>query len=228
MTLSTIASDVDIVNTGSDTGVVAYEGNKAGASAPVRRSSAAGTRSALVRAAAGLLEERGIAGVTLRAVGERVGVSRQAPYRHFADKEELLSVVAAGYFERVGEEMAEAGAAAEGPFGRLEAMAVANVRFALANPFRARLMFGPEVKGSPHPEVHEAARAVYEGFVRVVAECQEAGELPAGNPVELAALMYATSHGAVDLALAGHAEEEKGLGDPVGLVRTLLAHLRTV
>ena len=46
--------------------------------------------------------------------------------------------------------------------------------------------------------------------------------------MELAALMYATSHGAVDLALAGHAEEEKGLGDPVGLVRMLLAHLRTV
>lgn len=200
---------------------------KAGASAGAVRSSGAGTREALLRAAAGLLEERGVDGVTLRAVGERAGVSRQAPYRHFADKEELLSVVAAGYFRRLGAEMAEAGAAVDGQFGRLEAMAVAYVRFALASPFRARLMFGPEVKGSPHPEVHGAARAVYEGLVLAVADCQEAGELPAGDPVELAALMYATSHGAVDLALSGHAEEEKGLGDPVGLVRRLLAHLRT-
>ena len=206
---------------------MASKGDTAGASARVSRSSGAGTRSALVRAAAGLLEERGIGGVTLRAVGERAGVSRQAPYRHFADKEELLSVVAAGYFEWVGEEMAQAGAAADGPFGRLEAMTVAYVRFALANPFRARLMFGPEVKGSPHPEVHQAARAVHEGFVRVVAECQEASELPTGDPVELAALMYATSHGAVDLALSGHAEEEKGLDDPMRIVRLLLARLRT-
>lgn len=186
-----------------------------------------GTRSALLEAAAGLLEGRGIGAVTLRAVGERAGVSRQAPYRYFADKEELLSVIAAGYFGRLDAEMVEAGAAAEGPFGRLEAMVGAYVRFALANPFRARLMFGPEVKGSPHPGVHEAAGTLYDGFVRAIAACQEAGELPAGDPVELAALMYATSHGAVDLALSGHAEKEKGLDDPARIVRSLLARLRT-
>ncbi len=184
------------------------------------------TRTALLGAAAGLLEGGGIQAVTLRAVGERAGVSRQAPYRHFADKEQLLSVVAAGYFERVGEAMAEAASAAGDPFGRLEAMVEAYVGFALASPPRARLMFGPEVKGSSHPGVHEAARAVHEGFVGVVAECQRAGELPAGDPVELAALMYATAHGAVDLTLSGHTEEAKGLGDPLFLVRLLLSHLR--
>jgi hypothetical protein len=52
------------------------------------------------------------------------------------------------------------------------------------------------------------------------------GCLPVGDPVELAALMYATAHGAVDLALAGHNQEAKGLGDPLSLVRLLLAHLR--
>jgi hypothetical protein len=77
------------------------------------------------------------------------------------------------------------------------------VRFALANPHRYRLMFGEKMQGSPHPEVHEAAHALYEGFVGAVAECQEAGELPAGDPAGLAALIYATVHGAVDLALAG-------------------------
>jgi hypothetical protein len=40
--------------------------------------------------------------------------------------------------------------------------------------------------------------------------------------------VYATSHGAVDLALSGHAEEAKGLGDPVELAWMLLAHLRTI
>ena len=185
-----------------------------------------GTRAALLRAAAELLEGRGMAAVTLRAVGERAGVSRQAPYKHFADKEELLSVVAAGYFGRIGDERAEAADAAGDAYGRLEAMAGAYVRFAMSNPHRCRLMFGPEVKGSPHPVVHEAAGAVYQRFVGAIAACQEAGDLPEEDPVRLAALMYATAHGAVDLAISGHAEESKGLGDPLSLVQLLLARLR--
>lgn len=180
----------------------------------------------MILAAAGLLEERGMGAVTLRAVGERAGVSRQAPYRHFADKEELLSVVAAGYFGQVEEEMVEAAGATDGSFGRVDAMVAAYVGFALGNPERCRLMFGPEVKASPHPAVHEAARAVHGLFVRAVAESQEAGLLPGEDPVELAALVYATAHGAVDLALSGHTEEEKRLDDPLALVRLLLARLR--
>ena len=66
---------------------------------------------------------------------------------------------------------------------------------------------------------------MYGRLVGVVAECQEAGELPGGDVLGLAALLYATVHGAVDLALAGHAEEEKGLGDPLTLVRLLLVRL---
>lgn len=167
-----------------------------------------------------------MAAVTLRAVGERAGVSRQAPYRHFADKEALLSVVAAGYFEQLGVMMEEAADAASGSFGSLEAVVGVYVSFALASPHRCRLMFGPEVKGSPYPEAHGAAGAVHRQFVSIVADCQEAGDLPAGSPVEMAALIYATTYGAVDLALSGHDEEAKGLGDPLSLVRLLLAHLR--
>lgn len=184
------------------------------------------TRSDLLEAAAGLLEERGIEAVTLRAVGERAGVSRQAPYKHFKDKGQLLSVLAARYFERLAEEMISAPEGTGGtPLARLEAMLEAYVRVALGSPARYRLMFGPEVRGRPYPEVHEAARGLYGRFVGVVAECQEAGELPGGDPLGLAALLYATVHGAVDLALAGHDEEEKGLGDPPALVRLLLARL---
>ncbi len=135
--------------------------------------------------------------------------------------------IAADYFDRVGVGMAEAADAAGNAFGRLDAMAEAYVGFALESPHRCRLMFGPEVKGSPYPVVHEAAGAVFERFVGVVAECQEAGDLPEEDPIRLAALMYATAHGAVDLALSGHTEEAKGLGDPLALVRLLLASLRT-
>ncbi|MGH3146651.1 MAG: WHG domain-containing protein, partial [Rubrobacter sp.] len=88
------------------------------------------------------------------------------------------------------------------------------------------LMFGPEMRNIPLAEVHEAAGAVYERFVLAVAEGQKAGRLPEGDPVELAALLYATSHGAVDLALAGQDKESKGLDDPLALLRLLFVHLR--
>src|SRR4028118_763436 len=90
-----------------------------GVGEPVPRVARRGdTRVALLEAAAGLLEGGGVGAVTLRAVGERAGVSRQAPYNHFADKGVLLSVLAANYLGRLGEAMAEAGrGAAAGPAG---------------------------------------------------------------------------------------------------------------
>ncbi len=60
-------------------------------------------RAACVRAARELLEEGGSAGLSLRAVARRAGVSATAPYRHYADREALVSAVAAeGYRELAG------------------------------------------------------------------------------------------------------------------------------
>ncbi|GAA1667197.1 hypothetical protein GCM10009765_15850 [Fodinicola feengrottensis] len=56
---------------------------------------AVNTCDALVEAAAKLLDGGGVAAATLREVGHRAGVSHNAPYRHFPDKEALLAAVAA-------------------------------------------------------------------------------------------------------------------------------------
>jgi hypothetical protein len=139
-----------------------------------------------------------------------------------------LSVLAAGYFERLGLEMWRAAEEAGGnPFSRLRAVGEVYVRFALANPHRYRLMFGEKMQGSPHPEVHEAAHVLYEGLVGAVTECQEAEQLPRGDPTRLAALIYATVHGAVDLALAWQSEQSKGLEDPISQLHLLLYYLRS-
>lgn len=61
-------------------------------------------RAACLRAARELLEEDGSAGLSLRAVARRAGVSATAPYRHYADRDALVSAVAAeGYRELAGE-----------------------------------------------------------------------------------------------------------------------------
>jgi len=90
------------------------------------------TRDALVRVAGELLERDGLGAVTLREVGGRAGVSRSAPYRHFAGKEALLAAVAAADLRALGAEGAAAGASARRPIRRLERMLGTYLAFAPA------------------------------------------------------------------------------------------------
>src|SRR5205823_3626766 len=50
---------------------------------------------ALLRAAGRTLEKQGIGALSLRATARRAGVSHNAPYRHFPDREALLAALAA-------------------------------------------------------------------------------------------------------------------------------------
>jgi AcrR family transcriptional regulator len=56
-------------------------------------------RRALVDEALKVLESQGVEALSVRALSERVGVSRAAPYRHFPDRDSLLAAVAARGFE---------------------------------------------------------------------------------------------------------------------------------
>ena len=53
------------------------------------------TQEKLVAAAAALLDSGGEEAVTLRAVGQAAGVSQNAPYKHFKNRDALLGAVAA-------------------------------------------------------------------------------------------------------------------------------------
>src|ERR1700742_3517304 len=68
-----------------------------------RSESAAATRRSLIDAAGTLLDLGGPETVTLREVGARSGVSRSAAYRHFADKESLLTAVATKAMSELGD-----------------------------------------------------------------------------------------------------------------------------
>src|SRR4051812_32920677 len=55
-------------------------------------------RRAFLEEAVRIISKKGVEAMTLRAVGERLGVSRTAMYRHFADKSALLAAVASEGF----------------------------------------------------------------------------------------------------------------------------------
>ena len=58
-------------------------------------------RATLIDEGARIIEKRGIPALTLRAVAEAAGVSRQAPYHHFGDKDGLLAAIAVAGFEQL-------------------------------------------------------------------------------------------------------------------------------
>lgn len=118
---------------------------------------------ALIEAALDLIKAGGGArDLTLRAVARSAGVSHMAPYNHFADKAALVAAAAAEGFRRLRQEMERR--MAVHPVGsplRLQAVGVAYVVFAAANPELFRLMFGPELADtSGHAELSAEAGAV--------------------------------------------------------------------
>jgi AcrR family transcriptional regulator len=183
------------------------------------------TREALLEAATDLLEEGGVSAVTLREMGRRAGVSHNAPYKHFNDKEDLLAAVAARDLLRQYEGSRRL---QRGPSSveRLRAMLLGYVRHALAHPELFKLTYGPWKTDSEG--LGEAASSARSSLVEAVVAAQESKDLPAGDAERLTALFLALAHGASDLALSGHlARDGKGHAGPADLVNDLLTHLKS-
>src|SRR5215510_7095962 len=87
-------------------------------------------RRALLEEAVRTIRDDGAAALTLRAVGARLGVSRTALYRHFADKSALLNAVSEDGFNRLGDALERAWADPGGSVKGFEAMGHAYVHFA--------------------------------------------------------------------------------------------------
>jgi AcrR family transcriptional regulator len=89
-------------------------------------------RAAVLSAAWKMVEKEGVAGLSLREAARRAGVSHNAPYRHFADRDALLQAL-------VEEGFAELRTALENRTGR--ELGEAYIAFALERPERFRLLF---------------------------------------------------------------------------------------
>lgn len=182
------------------------------------------TRDRLIDAATRLLDEGGPAAVTLREVGRLAGVSHNAPYKHFAGKDDLLAAVAARQLSR--QDHHPPGGVRDGPAGEdaVRQMMHRYVRWAMRYPARFKLTFGSWSTDSA--ELAEAATAARSTLVEAVETAQAAKALPEGDPERVAALILAVAHGAVDLALSGHLSTTgKGHASPEDLVDDLLSHL---
>lgn len=158
-------------------------------------------RTALLDAALDVISDTGPQGLTIREVARRAGVSHAAPYRHFADKDELILAVVEQGFERMQammhEEQARAGDEAIGQFA---ASGLGYINFALQHPAYYRVMFSGDLLSSKGDMSlrHTGADAMQE-MVDGVRRCQAEGILREGDPVMQALTIWSTIHGYVSL-----------------------------
>ena len=159
---------------------------------------------ALLQEAVRIIQKGGVGALTLRTVGERLGVSRTALYRHFADKSALLAAVASEGFRTLRDRTREAW----DEHGRLEPMGMAYVRFAVDHPSHYRVMFGGYVTGAaPDSELAREGGAAFNVLVDAIVALQQKGVLRPDHPLALAQYIWATVHGIAMLAIDGQLKQ---------------------
>jgi len=107
-------------------------------------------RRAIVKAALEILSETQSLDFSLRELARRAGVSHNAPYKHFADKRELLSAVSAAGFEMLTKRMAREIGRHGNARDQLFAMLRAYIDHGVENPALYSLMFGGYLTGPNH------------------------------------------------------------------------------
>jgi AcrR family transcriptional regulator len=169
-------------------------------------------REALLQAALGLIAEKGPAGFTFADAARVAGVSPAAPYRHFRDRDELLSSIAQRGFE-----LFEAVLNAAWDDGRpdtvtaFERVGKAYLAFAREEPAFYSAMFESGLPVDINPALQAAGERAF-GIIRAAAE-RLAALTPPGMtrpPALMMALhIWSMSHGVASLFARGDAARRK-------------------
>ena len=161
-------------------------------------------RRGLLDEALATIRAEGVDRLTLREIGTRLGVSRTALYRHFADKSALLAAVATEGFRTLRQHLDAAWAEGGRNRAAFEAMGTAYIRFAVGNSSHYRVMFGgsidPKVCG---PELAAEAAGAFQALVDALSSLQRAGVVRADDTLTTARYVWAVVHGVSMLAING-------------------------
>jgi len=171
-------------------------------------------RQVLIDGAKEILAESGHEQFSLNEVARRAGVSTAAPYRHFSNRDELLSAVAEEGYVTLAEKL-------ENTSG-LARLGGVYVRFAHDNPGLFVTMF----RSRPAGTESAAGRAAFATLLRAITAAQHSGEIAThASPEITARSLWVTLHGLAVLHLQ-QPHDRYGLGgEPEELAATTLSAL---
>jgi AcrR family transcriptional regulator len=171
-------------------------------------------RRALLDAAAAVIAESGVAGLSMRDLARRAGVSHAAPAHHFGDKAGLLTAFAAEGFERLAEALESTGSFLDA--------GVAYVRFAVTHRAHFEVMFRPDLYHPEDPALVAARRRSGAALYAGVEELPDAAADP-GAVRQAGLAAWSLAHGFATLWLSGAMPE---VGDsPEAAARAILQQL---
>jgi AcrR family transcriptional regulator len=164
-------------------------------------------KEALIRAALELIAKKGAAGFTFAEAARWAGVSPAAPYRHFRDRDELLSDVARRGFDLFAAALTQAwNDGLPDPATAFERVGRAYLEFARAEPAYYSAMFESGNPLDTNPELRDAGERAF-AVLRNATE-KLIATMPAKSrpPVLMMALhIWALSHGVASLFGRGDA-----------------------
>src|ERR1700741_694569 len=169
-------------------------------------------KEALIRAALELIAKKGPAGFTFADAARMAGVSPAAPYRHFRDRDELLSNIAQRGFEQFEAALSEAwDDGRPDTITAFERVGKAYLNFAREQPALYSAMFESGIPIDVNPALAAAGERAF-AIIRAAAE-RLAALAPPGVPRPPAMMMalhiWSMSHGVASLFARGDAARRR-------------------
>jgi AcrR family transcriptional regulator len=160
-------------------------------------------KNALIEAGVDLLSKEGVAGLSLRRVAQKAGVSRTAPYAHFADKQALIAAISTEGYSRLFDAFRRVAERHEGnPGAKLVEGAWAYLKFALDDPDHFKVTTSGAVeREKDYPSFVEMSEKCFSLVLRIVEECQARGVLRPGPSDLVAVSVWSLMHGLISLVL---------------------------
>lgn len=147
-------------------------------------------REACLREALSIIETSGIEKLSMREVSRRLGVSHQAPYKHFPSRDHILAEILRRSFDDFARHLDERPRHGQ-PDADLAEMGRAYLRYAAARPLQYRLMFNtPLPNPEQHPDMIDQARRAF-GLLRDALAAMH----PDASPDMDALYVWSTMHG---------------------------------
>jgi AcrR family transcriptional regulator len=184
-------------------------------------------REALVEAALGAARAGGPQAVVLRAISRQVGVTANAAYRHFADRDDLLRAVARRCLDHMGELMearladVEPLSGPEGAWKRLHVAGRAYVEFAVSEPGWFHTAFAIPV--DPEPYRPGEARGLFNILVSVLDQLEATGAITATARIRAEYVAWAAVHGIATLLTGGSLRDLPPEEGDAAIERVILA-----